>query len=189
MQVFGRFVKSGIEDIFLGYDHIAFLLAVILWGQRLWPLVKVVTAFTVAHSLTLSLAVLDIMRLPSSTVEPLIAATIVYVAAENFFVRDIGKRWRATFALGLVHGFGFAGALREFGLPSDAIAPALAAFNIGVEIGQVVIVALMFPLLLWSDRIGGGAACKERHPALVFTCSAVILALGLYWLIERTVFA
>ena len=189
LQVFGRFVKAGIEHIFLGYDHIAFLLAVILWGRRLWPLVKVVTAFTVAHSLTLSLAVLDIVRLPSSVVEPLIAATIVYVAAENFFVRDISKRWRATFALGLVHGFGFAGALREFGLPSDAIAPALAAFNIGVEIGQVIIVALIFPLLLWSDRIGGGASRRGRHPALVYTCSAVILALGLYWLIERTVFA
>ena len=89
-----QYFNLGVKHIFLGYDHIAFLLAVILWGRRLWPLVKVVTAFTVAHSLTLSLAVLDIMRLPSSTVEPLIAATIVYVAAENFFVRDIGKRWR-----------------------------------------------------------------------------------------------
>ena len=77
-----------------------------------------VTAFTVAHSLTLSLAVLDVVRLPSSIVEPLIAATIVYVAAENFFVHDISKRWRATFVLGLVHGFGFAGALREYGLPT-----------------------------------------------------------------------
>ena len=190
LQVVGRFVQAGIEHIFLGYDHIAFLLAVILWGQRLWPLVKVVTAFTLAHSLTLSLAVLDIVRLPSSVVEPLIAATIVFVAAENFFVHDIRKRWRATFVLGLVHGFGFAGALREYGLPNDALAPALAAFNIGVEIGQITIVALIFPLLLWSDRIGGGAAARKgRHPALVYTSSAVILAFGLYWLIERTVFA
>ena len=189
-QIFGRFVAAGIEHIFLGYDHIAFLLAIILWGRRLWPLIKVVTAFTVAHSLTLTLAVLDVVRLPSSLVEPLIAATIVYVAAENFFVRDISKRWRATFVLGLVHGFGFASALREYGLPDRALIPALAAFNIGVEIGQVAIVSLIFPLLLLSDRIGVAADSKpERHADLVYACSAVILLLGLYWLIERTLFA
>jgi hydrogenase/urease accessory protein HupE len=187
LHLFGRFIRAGIEHIFLGYDHIAFLLAVILWGRRLWPLVKVVTAFTLAHSLTLCLAVLDIVRLPSSVVEPLIAATIVFVAAENFFVHDIRKRWRATFVLGLVHGFGFAGALREYGLPPDAVAPALAAFNIGVEIGQVAIVGLICPLLLLSDRLGGTAPIRgQRHPAVVYTCSAVILACGLYWLIERT---
>jgi hydrogenase/urease accessory protein HupE len=190
LQLVGRFVRAGIEHIFLGYDHIAFLLAVILWGRSLWPLVKVVTAFTLAHSLTLCLAVLDMVRLPSSVVEPLIAATIVFVAAENFFVHDIRKRWRATFVLGLVHGFGFAGALREYGLPTDAVAPALAAFNIGVEIGQVAIVGLIFPLLLLSDRLGGGAETrKQRQPAVVYSCSAVILACGLYWLMERTVFA
>ena len=162
----------------------------ILWGRSLWPLVKVVTAFTLAHSLTLCLAVLDIVRLPSSVVEPLIAGTIVFVAAENFFVHDIRRRWRVTFVLGLVHGFGFAGALREYGLPTDAVAPALAAFNIGVEIGQVAIVGLIFPLLLLSDRLGGGAAMrKQRHPAVVYTCSTAILACGLYWLMERTVFA
>jgi hypothetical protein len=190
LQIIERFVAAGIEHIFLGYDHIAFLLAVILWGQRLWPLIKVVTAFTVAHSLTLSLAVLDVVRLPSSVVEPLIAATIVFVAAENFFVHDIRRRWRATFVLGLVHGFGFAGALREYGLPQGALVAALAAFNVGVEIGQVLIVALIFPLLLWSDLIGNAkAAHKGRHPALVYTCSAVILAFGLYLLIERSLFA
>jgi hypothetical protein len=80
--------------------------------------------------------------------------------------------------------------LREYGLPNDAVAPALAAFNVGVEIGQIAIVSLIFPLLLWSDRIGGGAAMRKgRHPAVVYTCSAVILAFGLYWLLERTVFA
>jgi len=190
LQLVGRFIRAGIEHIFLGYDHIAFLLAVILWGRSLWPLIKVVTAFTLAHSLTLCLAVLDIVRLPSTVVEPLIAATIVFVAAENFFVHDIRKRWRATFVLGLVHGFGFAGALREYGLPTDAVAPALAAFNIGVEIGQVAIVGLVFPLLLLSDRLGSGPAIrKQRRPAVVYACSAVILVCGLYWLMERTVFA
>ena len=190
LQLVGRFIRAGIEHIFLGYDHIAFLLAVILWGRSLWPLVKVVTAFTLAHSITLCLAVLDIVRVPSSVVEPLIAATIVFVAAENFFVHDIRKRWRATFVLGLVHGFGFAGALREYGLPTDAVAPALAAFNIGVEIGQIAIVSLAFPLLLLLDLIDGGTAKRKgRNPIVVYTCSGVILAFGLYWLVERSVFA
>jgi hypothetical protein len=113
--------------------------------------------------------------------------SILFVAAENFFVHDIRQRWRATFVLGLVHGFGFAGALREYELPQGALVAALAAFNVGVEIGQVLIVAFIFPLLLWSDRIGNAkAAHKGRHPALVYTCSAVILVFGLYLLIERT---
>ena len=186
LQIIGRFVTAGIEHIFLGYDHVAFLIAVILWGQRLWPLIKVVTAFTVAHSITLSLAALQIFAIPSKIVEPAIAASIVFVAAENFFSRNIDRRWRVTFAFGLVHGFGFASALSEIGLPANALVPALAAFNIGVEIGQVAIVALIFPLLLWSDRLAG--ARKGRSVALVYTCSTVILLLGLYWLIERTVF-
>jgi hydrogenase/urease accessory protein HupE len=190
LDVILRFLAAGIEHIFLGYDHIAFLLAVILWGQTLWPLVKVVTAFTIAHSITLSLAALNIFAIPSAIVEPAIAASIMFVAAENFFSRNIDRRWLVTFLFGLVHGFGFASALSEIGLPTNALVPALAAFNIGVEIGQVAIVALVFPLLLLADRlIAGGAAAKGRQPSLVYGCSAVIFALGLYWLIERTVLA
>ena len=135
LQVIGRYTEAGIEHIFLGYDHIAFLAAVVLWARRLWPVVKVVTAFTIAHSITLSLAALDIVRIPSSIIEPAIAASIVYVAAENFLSRDIDRRWRDTFCFGLIHGFGFASALQEFGLPRSALVPALASFNIGVEIG------------------------------------------------------
>jgi hydrogenase/urease accessory protein HupE len=190
LDVILRFLAAGIEHIFLGYDHIAFLLAVILWGQTLWPLVKVVTAFTIAHSITLSLAALNIFAIPRAIVEPAIAASIMFVAAENFFSRKIDRRWLVTFLFGLVHGFGFASALSEIGLPTNALVPALAAFNIGVEIGQVAIVALVFPLLLLADRlIAGGAAAKGRQPSLVYGCSAVIFALGLYWLIERTVLA
>ena len=189
-DVIARFLAAGIEHIFLGYDHIAFLLAVILWGQTLWPLVKVVTAFTIAHSITLSLAALQIFAIPSAIVEPAIAASIMFVAAENFFSRNIDRRWLVTFAFGLIHGFGFASALSEIGLPTNALVPALAAFNIGVEIGQVAIVALVFPLLLLADRMmAGGAARKGRRPSLVYACSAVIFALGLYWLIERTIWA
>ena len=123
---------------------------------------EVVVALTVAHSLTLTLAVLDVVRLPSSVVEPLIAATIVYVAAENFFVRDISKRWRATFLLGLVHGFGFAGALRESACLRRAAA-GVGGIQYRRRIGQVAIVALIFPLLLSSDRL---AARPERDGAL-----------------------
>ena len=154
LQVVGRFVQAGIEHIFLGYDHIAFLAAIVLWAQRLWPVIKIVTAFTIAHSITLSLAALQIVVFPSAIVEPAIAVTIIFVAVENFFSRNVDGRWRVTFVFGLIHGFGFASALQEIGLPANAAVPALAAFNIGVEIGQVVIVALIFPLLLWSDRIG-----------------------------------
>jgi hydrogenase/urease accessory protein HupE len=92
----------------LGYDHIAFLIAILLWASRLWPVVKAVTAFTLAHSITLSLAALDVLRIPSAIIEPAIAASIVYVAVENFTTRDADKRWRETFLFGLLHGFGFA---------------------------------------------------------------------------------
>ena len=117
LDVIWRYVEAGIEHIFLGYDHVAFLVAIVLWARRLWPVIKIVTAFTVAHSITLSLAALQIVVIPSAIVEPAIAASIVYVAIENFFSRNVDKRWRDTFAFGLIHGFGFASALQEFGLP------------------------------------------------------------------------
>lgn len=187
LQVVGRFVRAGIEHIFLGYDHIAFLFAIVLWAQRLWPVIKIVTAFTIAHSITLSLAALQVIVIPSTIVEAAIPATIIFVAVENFFSRNVDGRWRVTFVFGLIHGFGFASALQEIGLPANAVLPALAAFNVGVEIGQVVIVALIFPLLLWSDRIGRWAAARDgRNPAVVYFCSAAILPVGLYWLMVRT---
>lgn len=191
VQVIARFVAAGMQHIFIGYDHICFLIAIILWARRLWPVVKIVTAFTLAHSVTLSLASLEIVRIPSSITEPAIALTIVYVAAENFFSRDVGKRWRITFAFGFIHGFGFASALQEFGLPRSALVPALASFNIGVEIGQIAIVALVMPLLLVLDRAFAGRLrpiAPPRRPAqAVYAVSAIIVALGSYWFLERTV--
>lgn len=180
--VIRRYTVSGIEHIAIGYDHIAFVVALLLWARRLWPVVKVVTAFTVAHSITLALAVLDVVSLPASLVEPLIAASIVWVAAENFFFRDVGRRWKIAFFLGLVHGFGFAGVLRDFGLPQDALALALAFFNIGVEIGQILIVGVAVPLLLLVDRLTG----DRRDPRIVMAASAAVAALGAWWLVERT---
>ena len=191
LQVIGRYIEAGIAHIFLGYDHIAFLAAVVLWARRLWPVVKVVTAFTIAHSITLSLAALDIVRIPSAIIEPAIAASIVYVAAENFVSRDIDKRWRDTFGFGLIHGFGFASALQEFGLPRGALVPALASFNLGVEIGQIAIVSLLVPGLLGLDHV---IASRRRVGALpigrtlaVYGISAVIVGLGSYWFFSRIV--
>jgi hydrogenase/urease accessory protein HupE len=183
-EVFVHYLVAGVEHIAIGYDHIAFLVAVILWGRRLWPLVGAVTAFTVAHSLTLSLAVLEVVSPPTRLVEIAIALSIVYVAAENFFVRDLRRRWIVTFVFGLVHGFGFAGVLREYGMPRDALVPALAAFNIGVELGQIVIVVtVLFALHLIESRV------RVLQPApssrLVYPISGSVLLLALYWAAER----
>ncbi len=189
-EVAGRYLRAGAEHIFVGYDHVAFLLALLLWARRDWAVVKVVTAFTLAHSITLSLAALDLISLPGGLVEPLIAASVVAVAVENFFNRRIERRWRIAFFLGLIHGFGFAGALGAFGLPRDALLVALACFNVGVEIGQVAIVAIVVPLLLVIDRVAArGPAPPARRPALVYGLSALIAGLGGYWLIQRTLFA
>ncbi|RXG84132.1 HupE/UreJ family protein [Bradyrhizobium vignae] len=183
-----RYLLTGVEHIFLGYDHIAFLIAVVLWARRLIPVIKIVTAFTIAHSITLSLAALELVVIPSRVAEPAIAASIMFVAVENFFSRDIDRRWRVAFLFGLIHGLGFAGALHEVGLPKNAIVPALAAFNIGVEIGQVAIVAIVLPVLGLFDRlITTDRAKPMRATGLVYAVSAVISLLGGYWLFVRMV--
>jgi hypothetical protein len=158
----------------------------VLWARRLVPVNKIVSAFPVAQSITLSLGALNGVVMPGTVVEPAIAASIVYVAMENFFTRDIDSRWRITFAFGLVHGFGFASALREIGLPANAVAPALAAFNIGVEIGQVAIVSIVVPALIASDRLMAVDRTKPaRAAALVYALSALITVLGSYWFLMR----
>ncbi len=189
LQVIERYVAAGIQHIFIGYDHIAFLIAIMLWARRLMPIVKIVTAFTIAHSITLSLAALEIVRTPSSVFEPAIAASIIYVAVENFLSRDIERRWRDTFCFGFVHGFGFASALQDFGLPKGALLPALASFNIGVEIGQIGIVSIVLPLLLLLDRVRKPreAAHPVRATSTVYALSGVICVLGGYWFLVRTI--
>jgi hypothetical protein len=178
-----HYLLAGIEHIAIGYDHIAFLLAVIVPGGGFRALFAAVTAFTVAHSITLSLAVLGVVAPPVRAIEALIAASIVYAAAENFMARDLRRRWRLTFAFGLVHGFGFAAALREYGVPADALAAALAAFNVGVELGQLAIVAAA--LLLWRGVLAASGAGTVAERRTVLGVSAVVLALGLYWLGQR----
>jgi hydrogenase/urease accessory protein HupE len=178
-QLAPKFFAAGVEHIVTGYDHICFLLAVVLWASRAWPVVKIVTAFTVSHSITLSLAALQIVDLPSRWTEAAIALSIVYVALENFFSRKVDGRWRDTFFFGFVHGFGFASGLIEMGVPQRAIVPALASFNIGVEAGQIGVVLIVLPLLRLIDKFFFGG---ERDPRFVKICSGAIACAGAYWL-------
>ena len=180
-QLMWKFLQAGVEHIVTGYDHLCFLFALILWATRLWPVVKIVTAFTISHSITLSLAALKIFTLPSSLIEALIAASIVFVAVENYFSRDVDNRWRNTFLFGFIHGFGFASALTEMGVPQGGVIPALAAFNIGVELGQVAIVLPLMPLLFAIDKLTGG----KRREKLVYALSGLIALAGVYWFLQR----
>jgi hypothetical protein len=144
--LFRAMVVLGVEHILSGWDHLLFLFGLILVGGRPRALVGVVTAFTVAHSLTLALAALGVWAPSPRVVEPLIALSIAYVGVENFFVTDASRRWRVTFPFGLVHGFGFAGALREIALPRGQIPAALVSFNLGVERGPRGVPATPRPL-------------------------------------------
>ena len=173
-----QFVVLGIEHIFLGYDHILFLLALILIGGGFRNLVKIVTSFTVAHSLTLVLAALQIVMLPTRLVESVIAFSIVYIAGENFFVKQNDQRWFITFVFGLMHGFGFASVLAELGLPTQGLVASLLSFNVGVEVGQIAIVSLAYPAILLIGR-------SDYRRQIVFGLSSIILIFGLIWFVER----
>lgn len=175
----GDFIELGIGHIFVGYDHIMFLFALTIVGGRLGQLVQIVTAFTVAHSLTLILAALQVVTLPSRLIEGGIALTIAYVAFDNFFVvATTAHRWVLTFCFGLVHGFGFANTLREMSLPKRGLIPTLVSFNVGVEIGQVAIVAVLFPLTLWLAR-------QRFRRRFVLAVSGVIFLFGVGWFVQR----
>ncbi|MBL9202016.1 MAG: HupE/UreJ family protein, partial [Opitutaceae bacterium] len=145
------FFRQGVLHLWTGYDHILFLLALLVVCTRFRDCLVIITSFTVAHSLTLALAALEVLSLPARLVEPVIAASIVYVGVENLLRRGAEPRgrWALTFAFGLVHGFGFAGVLRELGLGAggQGIALPLLTFNLGVEAGQIAIAAVVLPLL------------------------------------------
>ena len=181
-QAAGEFLGLGLRHILGGYDHLLFLVALLLGVCRLRSVVTTVTAFTLAHSVTLSLAVLGFVAAPPALVEPLIAASIVFVGIENL-VRDPGaSRWKLTFAFGLVHGFGFAGALRDLGIGQGggAIALPLACFNLGVEAGQIAVVAALWPII---SALDSRPAWRLRFAQA--TSLAVAVA-GVFWLVERT---
>ena len=194
-QQFASYWKEGVWHIWIGFDHILFLLALLLpavlwWENGRWrpaaalrtvllETAAIVTAFTLAHSLTLTLAVLSVVDLPSRLVETVIAFTIVLAALNNLFPLVTTRRWSLAFGLGLIHGFGFAGALRDLGLPGDALALALAGFNLGVETGQLVIVAVVLPLAYALRQ-----TWLYRRLALPVG-SAAVASLALVWCLER----
>jgi hydrogenase/urease accessory protein HupE len=174
------FIKLGVEHILTGYDHLVFLLGMVLVRGRLRSVLGVVTAFTIAHSITLALSTLDVWAPRPSLVEPAIALSIAYVGIENFFVRSIRGRWRVTFPFGLIHGFGFAGALKEIDLPRAQIPTALVSFNLGVELGQLAVLALLLPLIALARN---KAPWFETKGAKVMS-GAIVLA-GVVWFVLR----
>lgn len=184
VQVLRTFVPSGAQHIWIGPDHLLFLLGLLLFGGTWRRLIGIVTAFTVGHSITLSLAALDLVAPPASLVEPAIALTIVVVGADNLMRgegRDI-RMWLAG-AFGLIHGFGFAAVLKEFGLPPEALGWSLFGFNLGVEIGQLAVVVPLALLLGWLWR--------KRPPLarqIATGGSIVVVAGGVYWFVERVFF-
>ena len=181
----GEFIVWGMHHIFIGYDHIAFLLALLLAARRLGELVRIATSFTVAHSITLLLAARGIITLPSTVTESLIAASIVYVAAENYFLKEATYRWVLTFAFGLVHGLGFSSVLQERLQDLDSIVLPVVSFNLGVELGQIAILLVTFPVLSWIRKAPTEEASGRRHQLLVRIGSAPILLLGCFWLVDR----
>lgn len=196
-QVFVNFVKHGVWHIWIGFDHILFLVAlllpsVLLLGKQGWEpvqtfreafiyVLKVVTLFTVAHTITLSLAALKIVSLPSQWVEAIIAASIAVVALNNLYPFLRGRTWSVVFLFGLFHGLGFANVLEPLGVSPHSTVSALIGFNIGVEIGQIAIVLAIFPMLfLLRERP------LYRGGFLKFASFALI-AISMFWLLERTV--
>jgi hypothetical protein len=182
-ETFRQFLTLGITHIIpWGLDHVLFVLGLALLSPRLGPLLAQVTAFTVAHTLTLALSSLGVVRLPPAVVEPLIALSIVYVAVENVVSPKLRpSRVALVFAFGLLHGLGFAGVLGEIGLPEGQRLTALLAFNVGVEMGQLVVIALATLAVGAWVRLGG------RRESLVRPASVLIAAVGLFWLVQRIV--
>jgi hydrogenase/urease accessory protein HupE len=183
--VLQRFVPAGVHHILIGPDHLLFLVGLLLLGGTLRQLMLVVTAFTIAHSITLSLAALGMVIPPANAIEPAIALSIVYVGADNLLVSAGGRDTRAwiAFAFGLIHGFGFANVLREMDLPSRALGWTLFAFNVGVEIGQLVFVVLVASVLIWIRSRSEAAARR-----LVFAGSIFVMLAGVFWFVERVFF-
>jgi hydrogenase/urease accessory protein HupE len=179
---FSEFLEMGIKHILTGYDHLLFLFAVLIGCKRISSVVKIITAFTVAHSISLALATLGWVEIPSRVIEPLIAATIVYVGIENLVCRQgVSNRALLTFGFGLVHGFGFAGALREMGVGSNgaAVAVPLLAFNSGVETGQMLVAAVVLPIL-W--RLKDKPQFTRQWAPI---CSTMVALAGGFWFVQR----
>ncbi len=189
------YLREGVWHIWIGFDHILFLLSLLLpavglwvarrwrpverFSQAFWDVLRIVTAFTVAHSVTLSLAALGLVTLPSRLVESCIAASVVLAALNNVWPVFHGSRWMVAFGFGLIHGFGFASVLVDLGLPQGALALALLGFNLGVELGQLAIVAAFLPLAFLLRRSG------FYRRVVLLGGSLAIAVLAMVWLVER----
>jgi hypothetical protein len=178
LQTVWDFVKLGIEHIFTGYDHLAFLAGLLITTTTLRSLVKVITSFTAAHSITLALATFGLVSLPGRLIESLIALSIAYIAIENFTGKTLVHRWKITFLFGLVHGFGFSNVLKEMALSRRTLAIGLFSFNGGVELGQLGFVCIVFPIVLYLST-------SRWKPQFLSASSAAIAGLGFYWFIQR----
>ncbi|MEE2900764.1 MAG: HupE/UreJ family protein [Myxococcota bacterium] len=178
----GRFIDLfvfGLEHIVTGYDHLLFLLGLILVAMRFRELVFLVTAFTVGHSITLAVAALNVWTPNSGIVETLIAASIVYIGAENIAVKKPKHRWYLTLLFGLVHGFGFGGMLKLHGMSSDQMILDLLGFNLGVEIGQLFCLTVAVPILAIIRRK------NWFEKQVLLGVNILVIFAGLYWLQER----
>ncbi|NOU70349.1 hypothetical protein GC098_02675 [Paenibacillus sp. LMG 31458] len=177
-----QYAWLGMKHIWTGYDHLIFLLSLLIVAAGWRDALRIVTAFTAAHSVTLLLTATEMIRVNSRLIEIFIALSIAYVAAENWFIRRRTNapryRWLLTFAFGLVHGMGFAGALQEMGLPSRNFISSLLSFNAGIEIGQLAIVAAVLPLLLQIRS-------RKWYSPFAIGLSAVLFALGVAWAVQR----
>ena len=182
--VIRKFIPAGIHHILIGPDHLLFLVGLLLLGGSIRRLAMVVTSFTIAHSITLSLAALNIVTPPARIIEPAIALSIVYVGADNLLAqggRDV-RAWIA-FAFGFIHGFGFANVLREMELPARALGWSLFSFNFGVEIGQLLVVILVASAFAWLR-----SRSEWARGQLVYAGSIVVIAAGSFWFVQRVFF-
>jgi hydrogenase/urease accessory protein HupE len=174
----GSFFKLGMFHILTGYDHLLFLLVLLLRKQTFKQYAAIVTSFTIAHSITLSLAVIGLVDLPSRFVEAMIAFSICYVAVENILKKEIRYRWGLTFVFGLIHGLGFANLLKEISINKTQLASSLISFNIGIEVVQILIVLLFLPILSFIH--------KQSYAKKVYQYGSILIfILGAFWLIER----
>ncbi len=182
ITVVRQFLWEGVHHIFIGPDHILFVVGLLLLGGTVWQLLRIITAFTVAHTVTLVLATLNILNPPARVIEPLIALSIVFVGVHALLRLNQGRDWRLLFAFcfGFVHGFGFANVLREMALPRAALGWSLFSFNVGVEIGQACIVLAVSPLLAFlyrrTARLAGNIATAG---------SFGVVAAGSFWFLQR----
>lgn len=177
-----RFLVLGLTDVATSYEHVLFLIALLVIGGGIRSMVGVLAAWTVAFSVTLILSALEIVVPPTRLIEAAIALSIVWVALENVLFDPSPGRWRLAFLLGLVHGFGFAAVLREVPLPPQHVATSLAAFIGGLGLGQLGIVAVAFPAIAMAQRV-------PRRRVVVATASCAILLVALWRLIERAFLA